>query len=153
MFVVFDLDGTLSDDEARNRKHACPERGYPHLRADIDWDAFYLDCYMDKPIEHAIACLNALFNAGNAVAIWTARGEVSRQLTIDWLIDQGVHPTVAKYYLRMRPHSDHRSSPDLKSAWADRFGVPDLVFEDRDCMVSMWRARGIPCFQVAVAAY
>jgi hypothetical protein len=28
-------------------------------------------------------------------------------------------------------------------------GWPDLIFDDRDRVVAMWRSLGIPCFQVA----
>lgn len=32
-------------------------------------------------------------------------------------------------------------------------GAPDLVYDDRGCVVAMWRSEGVPCFQVAPGAF
>ena len=49
--------------------------------------------------------------------------------------------------LRMRVHGDHRRDTDLKTVCDGARGPkPDLVFEDRDQAVKMWRDAGVPCF-------
>jgi phosphoglycolate phosphatase-like HAD superfamily hydrolase len=145
MFVIFDLDGTLADCE--HRQH--------HVRAfdldggepgAVDWDAFYRACVHDKPIRHAINTMAALRNAGAAVEIWTGRSDLVLGETIDWLARHGV-PRVG---IRMRPHGDHQPDHKLKGFWLRHAATrPDLVFEDRARVVAMWRAEGIPCYQVA----
>ena len=40
---------------------------------------------------------------------------------------------------------------DLKQMWLDTIGVDtvDMVFDDRNQVVDMWRKNGLTCFQVA----
>jgi hypothetical protein len=55
--------------------------------------------------------------------------------------------------LWMRPAGDYRDDSIIKSELLDQILAagykPELVFDDRDRVVSMWREREIPCFQVA----
>lgn len=152
MFVVFDLDGTLANIDARVDQYLiCPARGYPHKRAeaDIDWDSFHLDCAQDEPIPHALEVLRALYSAGHHVQIWTGRGAIARADTIQWLLMHGVPHEVADEDLIMRPIGDHRNDDEMKRDWIAHYGKPDLVFEDRNRVVNMWRNMGVPCFHVA----
>ena len=150
MFVVFDLDGTLANTFQRTYSHlACPERGYPHMRQDMDWDAYFAECDRDTPYKHTIEVLNALHDAGHDVRIWTARSEIVREKTVDWLVTNGVPFKVAYLSLFMRPEGNHLDDFLLKQRWMTDYGRPDLVFEDRARVVKMWRSLGIPCFQVA----
>ena len=56
-------------------------------------------------------------------------------------------------HVRMREHRDYTADDELKRGWLiksrDAGRAPDLVFDDRQRVVDMWRAEGIPCFQVA----
>ena len=61
-------------------------------------------------------------------------------------------------FLFMRPddsyepdHEFKKKSLGLSLIKAD--WKPDMVFDDRDQVVSMWRAEGIPCLQVAPGAF
>lgn len=147
MFIVFDLDGCLADTSQRDHKYLyCLERGAPHKRAFIDWDAYFDECDSDLPIEHALFTLKAIGATGQAVSIWTARSELVRDKTVAWLARHGVNAEGAG--LRMRPVGDHRPDTEIKAEWAAA-QRPDLVFEDRDRVVKMWRELGIPCYQVA----
>ncbi len=149
MFVVFDLDGTLANTFQRTYSHlACPERGYPHMRQGMDWDAYFERCGSDTPYKHTIEVLNALHSQDHAVRIWTARCESVRAKTYQWLVYHGVPPLIAKN-MRMRPEGNHVDDFVLKQGWMADMGRPDLVFEDRARVVKMWRSLGIPCFQVA----
>lgn len=56
--------------------------------------------------------------------------------------------------LTMRAEGDYTPDDELKRQWLNAMSMDDrsrlvAVFEDRDRMVHMWRAAGVPCFQVA----
>lgn len=136
MFIIFDLDGTLADIGHR----------LAHLQKDPkDWDRFYNECPNDQPIEVGLEVLRTL-RYRHYVQIWTGRSERIRDLTIAWLKSYGIEYVP----LIMRAEGDHRPDHVLKQEWLHScVKKPDLVFEDRASVVAMWRAEGIPCFQVA----
>ncbi len=137
MFVVFDLDGTLSDPA--HRVHFLQ-------REKKDWRAFYAACDEDRPNYPVIRTLQALYLTGADIEIWTGRSEEVREKTMTWLGLEGVPPV----HVKMREEGDHRPDTVLKQEWLDECSVkPRLVFEDRASVVSMWRANGIICCQVA----
>lgn len=145
MFVVFDLDGTLS---------CCKHRA--HL-LEVDprpWDEFYRACVLDPPIKPIINTMRAFREAGAHIEIWTGRSDLVEKETREWLDVHGAPYTP----LRMRPHGDHSSDVEMKRFWLhdhfERFGKkPDLVFEDRARVVAMWREEGIYCAQVDVGDF
>lgn len=148
MRIVFDLDSTLSDPSHRLHLIDRTREGGP------DWDQFFSLCHLDKPHRHVLHVLADLRHSGHWIEIWTGRSEAVRDATIDWLRRHelewvGFRPD----YLRMRPAGDHTPGPELKRAWLNEARLwgraPELVFEDDPKVVAMWRAEGIPCFQVA----
>lgn len=161
MFIVFDLDGTLRDPEQRVKEHLlCPIQGYPHKRDNVDWDAFFLACDTDTPLDPAIETFKALYNAGHRIEIWTGASDISRKKTVAWLESVGIkvrapHATEDKMGfmsyppLIMREQGDHTDDDELKARWIAERGKPDLTFDDRKRVVDMWRNMGVPCFQVA----
>jgi hypothetical protein len=73
-----------------------------------------------------------------------------------WLVDNTSFLTeeLDESLLTMRPAGDYTPDDVLKQRWLDAMLEEDrrrliAVFEDRDRMVKMWRANGVPCFQVA----
>ena len=142
MFVVFDLDGTLALNE--HRVH--------HIRGKHrDYDAFFAACVDDLPCWPVIEALQAHACAGHRVEIWSGRSDQVREHSERWLMEIA---GISGYRLkRMRRQGDYQPDVDLKRSWlADaraNGGAPDLVYDDRDCVVAMWRAEGVPCFQVA----
>lgn len=146
MLVIFDLDGTLSLSDHRD-----------HLvrRDPPDWDAFYAACSDDEPNWPAIRVLRALARGDDhQVEVWTGRREDQRSATLEWFHRYGVPSWVE---LEMRPVGDRRPDVALKEQWLGRARarrrLPDLVFEDRDRVVAMWREAGVPCFQVAPGGF
>ena len=178
MRVVFDLDGTLANDQAR--KH--------HIEKDPkDWDAYFEACHTDTPNMVVVQLLHALANHGHIIEIWSGRscGPMMarwRQKTVKWLshcatIGVETYP----YYersaakdrerpcflsipfppedltmvrrLRMRGYHDRTQDTKLKEEWLEEARAtdqaPDLVIEDRTRVVEMWRSHGIRCIQVA----
>jgi FMN phosphatase YigB (HAD superfamily) len=141
MLVIFDLDGTLALTE--HRAHFLQQQ-------PKDWRGFYAACDQDLPNVPIIETLHALWRVGHKIEIWSGRSDEVAGKTADWLR--------ANYLwqigIRMRAAGDHRPDTVLKAEWLDEIGSkPDLVFEDRDSMVAMYRSRGIVCCQVAPGAF
>ncbi len=137
LFVVFDLDGTLSDPS--HRTHFLN-------REKKDWRGFYAACDKDLPNNSIIRVLQALWVTGADVEIWTGRSSEVSDKTIGWLQDHGL----GMVPLKMRDEGDHRPDTELKEEWLNAAGrKPYLVFEDRASVVAMWRSHGITCCQVA----
>ena len=151
MRYIFDLDGTLAD---------CTHRLHHLEKSPKDWDSFFAACAQDEPIFPMIQLLGDLSQRGNWVEIWSARSDVVRFETLKWLSDvascnvgeYGGYHKVCK--LRMRLIGQHAQDHELKRNWlyADKAAGGDridLVFEDRQRVVDMWRDEGIMCCQVA----
>lgn len=143
MNIVFDLDGTLAD---------CRHRVHFVTGEEKNWDSFYAACGSDDPIWPIVYAFKACLVAGHRVEIWSGRREDMRSTTYVWFKRHGISlEGVAA--LRMRPKDDHSEDCDLKRSWlkaamaADQ--KPDLVFEDRQQVVDMYRAEGILVAQVA----
>lgn len=141
-YIVFDLDGTLANCEHRKHLIEGPEK---------NWDEFFLACSGDSLIEPVAKLFMILWHAfldpnkKYSLIIMSGRGQISRQLTIDWLHGHGIYPDA----LLMRPIGDFTPDNELKMKWATELGIEniDMVFDDRDKVVKMWRDLGIQCFQ------
>lgn len=150
MLIVFDLDGTLANCDARDNAFIYdPVLGAPHARdrETIDWLAHANACHSDLPHQPVIATMRALQRAGHDVRIWTARLDCSRFATLQWLWDHGINVSQSK--LTMKRSGDTRPDHVVKAEWMTQQGKPDIVFEDRNSVVAMWRALGVVCFHVA----
>jgi len=139
---IFDLDGTLA---------LCEHRLHYIQKTPKDWRAFFAACVDDKPCHPVIRVARLLRKGGADVQIWTARSDEVREQTQDWICMHNVPYSV----LKMRSAGDHRNDDELKAEWLESLvGTPLFsriagVFENRKRVVDMWRARGIPCYQVA----
>lgn len=140
MFVVFDLDGTLAD--ISHRVH--------HVRGgNRNYGAFFAACNDDAPNSPVIAALNAHWDAGHRVEIWSARSDQVRAETEAWLVAQKIDP---RLLVNMRSAGDTTRDVELKRSWLHALHPderPDVVYDDRQSVVDMWRAEGVACFQVA----
>lgn len=135
-----DIDGTVADLTHRRVYITTKPKNYP---------AFEKAIHLDTPIQSIIDHVRAMHSAGWTVVMCSGRGTQSKAPTEAWLEKYGV-PYHAIY---MRPFKDYRKDSIIKyellqQAIADGY-VPDVVFDDRDQVVDMWRAEGIPCVQVA----
>lgn len=138
MKVIFDLDGTLAD--IRHRVHFV--RG-----GNKDYDAFFAACVDDILNLPVAESLWAHVRAGHDVEIWSGRSDIVHKQTMDWLDRWGIDPSLLTH---MRPAGEMMPDIDLKRAWLRNEPVPpDLVYDDRQRVVDMWREEGIACFQVA----
>lgn len=134
MRAVFDLDGTVALID--HRRHLTKEH----------WPSFERSCVTDQPNLPVIAIMRVLRAADWVIEIWSARSEKVRGYTEDWLNNNNVRYNV----LRMRPEFDSRDDAILKEEWLRAAeSKPDIVFDDRNKVVDMWRRNGITCCQVA----
>ena len=143
MRIVFDIDGTLAD--ASHRLHYI--QSYPK-----NWDAFFWACVDDTPITPVVLLARTLLRDGyHNVAFWTGRDDMVEHPTRRWLAHH-LGYSADREELRMRSHGDHRPDYEIKEGWL-REWKPDLVFEDRQAVVDMYRRHGIRVCQVAPGNY
>jgi len=142
--IIFDVDGTIADVE--HRRHLVNgDKGFKP-----DWDAFRKATEDDTPMQWVCDIAKRYIKQGDHVAFFSARNESEREITEqqikDWIGDghKGVF---------LRPNGDYRPDEEFKADLADAFekmgGKIDLVFDDRDKVVQMWRQRGTTVVQVA----
>jgi len=140
--LIFDVDGTLMNIEHRR-----------HLVSDgnNDWKTFLDPKVMegDTPNTIVVEIAQNLRDKGAEIVVVSARNERHREVTEQQLRDANIEFA----HLFLRADEDFRSDDEFKrdvlNALRNEGWIPDLVFDDRDRVVSMWRAEGIPCFQVA----
>lgn len=139
MFVIFDLDGTLALND--HRRHHVEGPGKK------DWDAFFNECYNDTLNVKVSTILHTLRMGGHRVEIWSGRTDKVIELTKGWLFINGLDHIPYKG----RPVDNYSSDVILKHGWLhdNKEYWPDLVFDDRNSVVKMWRNLGITCLQVA----
>lgn len=156
--VFVDIDGTVAD--------------LTHRRVFVrsnpkNWPAFERAIPNDTPIQWVIDAVNRLYDAGWTVVMMSGRSETSKEATVEWLEKYGV-----KYHaIFMRRKWEFDENGEIKLTRKGKrlgdfrrddivkeelLGVaraagfdPDVVFDDRDQVVSMWRRLGIPVVQVA----
>lgn len=144
---IFDLDGTLAD--LSHRKHMLEEKNDPSR-----WRRFYAACGRDAPIKPVIETMERLRRFAD-VWVFSGRSDEVRGITVDWLTAHTSFMThELETALTMRQAGDYRADDVVKREWIDGMLNDDrrrlvAVFDDRDRVVAMWRAAGIPCFQVA----
>ena len=139
--IIFDVDGTIADVE--HRRHHVTQQ-------PTDWKSFKEQTRFDTPVEWVCDIAKRHIARGDDVAFFSARNEEQRSITeaqIEAWIGLG-HKG-----LFLRPDGDFRPDEEFKSDLADKFeefgGKIDIVFDDRNKVVDMWRARGTTCVQVA----
>ena len=139
--VIFDVDGTIADVE--HRRHFVSQK-------PADWKSFRNSTVFDTPVQWVCDIAKRFIAQGDNVAFFSARNESERSITekqiSDWIGEghQG---------LFLRPDGDFRRDDEFKSDLADKFeevgGKIDIVFDDRNQVVDMWRQRGTTVVQVA----
>ena len=169
MNYIFDIDGTLMNID--HRRH--------YVEGDKkDWKSF-VDAIQHDTINNPVANIleqlsdNAhIYDTG--FYFLTGRNEAQRWVTVDQLknqcsLDDDVisemfwqkndYTRILGFWeeiLLMRPDGDYRPDAELKSELfdklVDKHGLDTentIIFDDRQSVVDMWRARGLTCFQVA----
>jgi phosphoglycolate phosphatase-like HAD superfamily hydrolase len=139
--IIFDVDGTIADVE--HRRHFVSQK-------PADWKSFREQTKFDTPVEWVCDIAKRFIAQGDNVAFFSARNESEREIT-----EKQISEWIGKGHqgLFLRPDGDFRRDDEFKSDLADKFeevgGKIDIVFDDRNQVVDMWRQRGTTVVQVA----
>lgn len=137
--AIFDIDGTIADLSHRRHFIATKPKNYA---------AFHKGASNDTPIWPVINVLKALHAAGYKIVLCSGRDGDFKQRTVDWLAKHEV-PYDALY---IRAGKDYRADDIIKEELLDQILAagyePEIVFDDRNRVVDMWRKRGLKCAQV-----
>jgi len=142
--IIVDLDGTLAIN--KHRFHLIDKS----LGNKVDWNSYFEACDEDSPNTSVIDTIKALKSTGYQVHIFSARGDVVRDKTIQWL----KRYDVPYDNLTLRKMDSYTPDEELKKQWLLKY-YPNYktdvfcVFDDRNKVVDMWRSLGLTCFQVA----
>ena len=116
-YVVFDIDGTLSDPG--HRLH------FAHMK---EWDRFNEEAATD-PVMVPLADLMRCLNLSADVILLTGRNEKYRYVTRDWLSDAELDASYEE--LLMRPDNDFRPDYEVKIELLEkRFGGKEGVLKN-----------------------
>lgn len=134
-----------------------PDKNLPHaMIVDIDgtlalfdvatknaYDRDFINDKVNEPIASIVEKSNAY------VFLFSGRNDKYKKETQDWLVKNKI-----KYdFLTMRRDNDFRDDTIVKKEMFDTHIVGkyqvDLVLDDRDKVVQLWRQLGLTCFQVA----
>ncbi len=136
--IIVDLDGTVAVHDGRS---------------PYDWSKVGTD----KPNVPLIKILKVL-NKQYEILFVSGREGTSecRKNTLKWLMDNFYNPDseieLKGWDLIMRNAKDYRSDNIVKEELFHNYIEPRYnviaVFDDRDCVVKMWRSLGILCNQV-----
>jgi beta-phosphoglucomutase-like phosphatase (HAD superfamily) len=144
--VVWDLDGTLADDQARAH-FVEVEAG-----AARDWRSYFDAIDQDPPIAASMEILRALHAQGIRIVFLTGRPEYTRPKTERWLRANGL----TEYDdLLMRPEGEYRPAGFFKVEVIEGLrGRYELVcaFEDRIDVADALREAGVPVFLYGAGA-
>ncbi len=134
---LFDLDGTLAHNDGHRGWYGDEE----------------LKVGADKTHEHVVRVAGALSSTyqDDEVIFMSGRTERCREQTQDWIRDNlGLHADETNLF--MRAAGDQRKDDVVKNEIFERelAGKVNVlgVFDDRPQVVKMWRAKGLPVFDV-----
>ncbi|HEX6910061.1 MAG TPA: HAD family acid phosphatase [Longimicrobium sp.] len=144
--VIWDLDGTRSDDKARAH-FVEVERGRAR-----DWHSYFDAIDTDPPIAASMEVLRALHGAGIRILFLTGRPEYTRPRTVRWLEANGLTDYDA---LIMRPAGETRPAGWFKAEEVERLRREYTLvcaFEDRIDVADQLREAGVPVFLYGAGA-
>ena len=143
MKIIFDVDRTLMDIDTRRKWLEGPTPNWTKFMDPKEMET-------DTPNQHVMEVAECMHDAGHEIVIVSARNERHREVT-----EHQLKQNFGVFWSHMFLRPDDSFEPDnqfkqrvldelIKADWK-----PDMVFDDRDQVVEMWRANGIQCFQVA----
>ncbi len=156
--VICDIDGTLMNVE--DRRVFAVENKRPEDNK-MNWDVFLdpenMEKY-DRPNWDVVFLIKKLMSTGSTIIFTSARNERHRDVSIKQIVHGcNISMAVTTYSnkgnrLYLRRDGDFRGDEITKKEIFEKILTdgfrPQLAFDDRDRVVSMWRSIGLPCFQV-----
>lgn len=147
MLIGFDIDGTVADRTHRRRFVTTKPK---------NWKAFNEAMLDDQPIMPIIKLAGTLHSVGHQVFFQSGReGSAKHRTNTEAWLAAHVGVWTRDVPLFMRRAKDFRADYIVKEEILDELIIPhfgrqpDLIFDDRNSVVEMWRRRGIQCCQVA----
>lgn len=140
--ILCDIDGTLADPKHR--------LGFVRTKPK-NWKAFFELSEHDPPHDDIVWLVKTLKAVGCTILIVTARNEDERERTVKWLHEKaGLEGVYERLY--MREAKDYRDDSVVKKEILDKIRSdgynPEIVLDDRNGVVAMWREAGLRCLQV-----
>lgn len=142
MDIILDIDGTISN---------CSHRRHFVEQSPQNWEAFRNpDLVMqDKLIKPVYDVLSGLDRKRRlSLLVVSGRKESDRKITENWLMKNGISPTVCYF----RKDGDYRPDADVKRELLQKIREdgynPTIVFDDRLSVCRMWAEEGLFCFCV-----
>lgn len=134
--VVFDIDGTLMNDEHR-----------AEYRNKKDWETYFSLCGLDTPIQNIINLTHDYKNRGYEVWIMSGRSISCEKETLESFKKHNV------YYDKIKLRGEGNFIPDfiIKPAWAKKYiGLEriDTIYEDMPKVIEAFRKKGINVIDV-----
>lgn len=138
MIVICDIDGTLSDMEARRTLL---------LNDPIDWVEFSRRAFQDPPIVETVETIRALKQRTHRIIIFTGRDESARELTVKWLEQHHIPYND----LCMREEGDDRPNWQIKKEWLSKYSPSSVLvaLDDDPQVIRMYRQKGVPAWLVS----
>ena len=141
--VIFDIDGVLSDAQARQHYLEWGRR---------DWDAFF-DACGDDPLIAEVARLLELLDPGLVIVLLTGRPLRVQPQTLAWLARYGLRWDL----LVMRDRGDYSKVDQFKRASVRQLRARGLdlklAFEDDPRNREMFHSEGVPCIYIHSGYY
>lgn len=136
MIYVFDIDGTIANNE--HRGHLLPSSD---LHLTSSWKDYNKACSGDSPIIPMINMMNTLAEL-STVYIMTSRSDEVEWMTLEWLQDNDI-----KYdSIYMRSRHDNRKDYKIKEEWLNEVSDGDksnvVIFEDNPQVIKHLRGCG-----------
>lgn len=142
MIYVFDIDGTIANNE--HRSHLLPSSD---LHLTSGWRDYNKACSGDSPIIPMINMMNTLAEL-STVYIMTSRSDEVERMTLEWLQDNDVE--YDSIYMRSR--HDNRKDYKIKEEWLNEISDGDksnvVIFEDNPQVIKHLRSCGYTVMSV-----
>ena len=142
MIYVFDIDGTIANNE--HRSHLLPSSD---LHLTSSWSDYNRACSGDSPIIPMINMMNALAEL-SPVYIMTSRSDEVECMTLEWLQYNNINYDG----IYMRSRLDNRNDYIIKEMWINDLCNGDkasvIIFEDNPNVISHLRNCGYTVMSV-----
>jgi len=143
--IIFDIDGTLSELNGREKWIHCEKP---------DWKAFFDHMDEDLPNTPVVTLYRTLYETKKfELIIVSGRSEKYRKVTESWLAWHEIPFDT----LLMRKDNDNRADEEIKQDILNTLKAQGkeilLTVDDRQKVVDMWRKNGITCLQCKKGDY